>query len=754
MSENASPNSPAKKATAKSKGFLERMFFSAGRRNPKSEAVTIQKASSNDSAPAAAPGKAPCFFTVVHTFVEGKAEAWWSAISSMGEKEWAAMAEKHHALGFHNHSFLPTSTTGVINCLWECQAETTAEQFQAFIDGPDGPGEGVFVNQAYRVMDGGVLPTSFFHDSAPAPAMPTTGTFFWVHHTFKEGAAAGFWEMLRGMEPADFAAMAEKNHALGLHNHSFAPCAVEGPCVCIWESNEPMTAESFQRFIDGPDGPGAGAVFDNAVHAAMEGAALPPAYFQQPSVVQHRINTIPIVAGSMPKIVQVARSDEFKATVGGFAGLLGVDVLAVDDSTMVSHSRWESAAYAKAAAAALGSVLGGALKEFVAGPPSPIFGHAAWSVVGGSSRGRAVDAAVRLTSMSLKEGAFDAMMADVAALEGRFKPLAGLVRADALKTGPDSLLVAAEYESMTALDAATPAIREVMAEMATHLAATPDARAGTCVWSFGAPTLQQANLQRVQQLVAEFQAGRPEGYMEGVADDIKGSILGGLIPGADRVSGKAEFGALMGKMEEYMEVQKFEPCLWRAVGDDVLFNVEWKFVWKESGEAVETTALVRKVVRNGLICEKYHMIDAELITKLTGNAAPHSPKPVERVQALLAEYGAGNPEGYLAGVADDIKADVLGGLIPGADRVSSKAEFGALMGKMEEYMEVQKFEPCLFRALPNNDMMFNVRWAFLWKPTGQTVETTAVVRKVLKEVDGALQICEKYHMVDASCVEA
>ena len=44
-------------------------------------------------------------------------------------------------------------------------------------------------------------------------------------------------------------------------------------------------------------------------------------------------------------------------------------------------------------------------------------------------------------------------------------------------------------------------------------------------------SLQERNIKRVQDLVAEFQAGRPEGYMAGVADDIKGSVLGGLIPG-------------------------------------------------------------------------------------------------------------------------------------------------------------------------------------------------------------------------------
>ena len=250
----------------------------------------------------------------------------------------------------------------------------------------------------------------------------------------------------------------------------------------------------------------------------------------------------------------------------------------------------------------------------------------------------------------------------------------------------------------------------------------------------------------MQALVAEFQAGRPEGYLTGVAPDIKGSVLGGLIPCGDDYHGKAAFREIMESMPQFMEVQKFEPKNWRAVNDDVLFNVDWAFVWIPTGKLIETTALVRKVVRDGMICEKYHCIcDVEAIT---GQPSPHDATPVERVQELLAEYGAGRPEGYLAGCADNFSGSVLDGLVPGAV-FDTKAGFGKLMGEMEEYMEVTKFEPCNFVAMPNNDMMFNVDWCFTWKATGKVVETTAVVRKVL---DKDNNLCEKYHMVDSDCV--
>jgi dienelactone hydrolase len=258
--------------------------------------------------------------------------------------------------------------------------------------------------------------------------------------------------------------------------------------------------------------------------------------------------------------------------------------------------------------------------------------------------------------------------------------------------------------------------------------------------------LQQTNIARVKRLVAEFQAGRPEGYLAGVHDDIKGSVLGGLIPGGENYNGKAAFTKLMEEMPRYMEVSRFEPCNWRAVGDDVLFNVNWKFKWLATGKEIETTALVRKVVREGMICEKYHMVDT---TVVTGEASPHDTSTVSRVQELLVHIAAGQPEGYMAGVADDVKASMLGGLIPDAEAITNKNDFAAVMGKMGQYMEVRSFEPYNFMALPNGDMMFNVSWKFKWLATGKEVETTAIVRKVLN-ADG--MICEKYHMMDVDAV--
>jgi len=263
-------------------------------------------------------------------------------------------------------------------------------------------------------------------------------------------------------------------------------------------------------------------------------------------------------------------------------------------------------------------------------------------------------------------------------------------------------------------------------------------------------TLQQSNIARVQSLVAEFQAGNPAGYLAGVADDIRGSVLGGLIPGGDNYADKAGFTAIMEKMPEFMEVSKFAPSNWHAVNNDVLFTVDWTFVWKPTGKEHDAKAFVRKVLRDGMICEKYHcIVDVESIT---GDKTPvHDQTPVTRVQALLAEYGAGRPEGYLAGCADDFKGSVLAGLLPDeAATFTTKEGFAALMPLMGEYMTVEKFEPCNFVALPNNEVMFQVNWKFLWLPTAKAVETTAIVRKVFNADNN---LCEKYHMCDCSGIK-
>jgi len=211
------------------------------------------------------------FFAVYHSFVDGKADDWWAMMMSMKPDDMAAMQAKQRKLGFHNNYFCPEGGSKPIHCMWETEKEMTVAEFQVFIDGPDGPGPGVFVNTVYPAAPGAMLPTSSFAGTPAAPS-PTSGCFYWVYHKFQSAEKeADFFKM---MATADMAAMEAKNNSLGFHNHFFTPTGPGMPVFCIWECKADTSPEDFQKFIDGPDGPG-NVTFVNEPHKLMAGMAPP-----------------------------------------------------------------------------------------------------------------------------------------------------------------------------------------------------------------------------------------------------------------------------------------------------------------------------------------------------------------------------------------------------------------------------------------------------------------------------------------------
>ena len=99
------------------------------------------------------------FFYVYHEFVEGKAPEFFAFIQSLKDEDWAKMSEKILALDMWNHSFAPCGMEGPVFCCWESKADISCEEFQKFIDGPDGPAPGMFVNKVHKVLDG--FPTPY-----------------------------------------------------------------------------------------------------------------------------------------------------------------------------------------------------------------------------------------------------------------------------------------------------------------------------------------------------------------------------------------------------------------------------------------------------------------------------------------------------------------------------------------------------------------------------------------------------------------
>ena len=104
------------------------------------------------------------FFVVEHQFRSSThADEWWKRIDAMlnNPAEFINMNQKQRDLGFVNHQWLPgpKGSDAPMQCLWECKNTVTKEQFQAFIDGPDGPDPtDCLINTVHNVLPGAILP--------------------------------------------------------------------------------------------------------------------------------------------------------------------------------------------------------------------------------------------------------------------------------------------------------------------------------------------------------------------------------------------------------------------------------------------------------------------------------------------------------------------------------------------------------------------------------------------------------------------
>ena len=105
------------------------------------------------------------FFVVHHYVNPGQADAWWGKVSAIlgDEASVEAMTQGHLEHGFFNHTFMPSSKEGPIFCVWEAREGLTIEDFQTFIDGPDGVNMGLpalhnIIHQLDTDLTGGQVP--------------------------------------------------------------------------------------------------------------------------------------------------------------------------------------------------------------------------------------------------------------------------------------------------------------------------------------------------------------------------------------------------------------------------------------------------------------------------------------------------------------------------------------------------------------------------------------------------------------------
>ena len=95
-------------------------------------------------------------------------------------------------------------------------------------------------------------------------------------HKFREGKAEEWWKGIAEVLSEDDqpAKMREHQKSLGFYNHLFLPMGGDNLILCLWEAKEAVSIETFQAYIDGPDGP-AGDAMMNTVYPIVAGSTIP-----------------------------------------------------------------------------------------------------------------------------------------------------------------------------------------------------------------------------------------------------------------------------------------------------------------------------------------------------------------------------------------------------------------------------------------------------------------------------------------------
>ncbi|QNJ29266.1 hypothetical protein [Synechococcus sp. A15-24] len=90
------------------------------------------------------------FFHVQHEFRAGTAQQWFETVQKALAPGggWDDAVTRNLEAGFYNHSFNPVGLEGPAFCIWEVREGISDVEFQAFIDGPNGPdmGTGALLN--------------------------------------------------------------------------------------------------------------------------------------------------------------------------------------------------------------------------------------------------------------------------------------------------------------------------------------------------------------------------------------------------------------------------------------------------------------------------------------------------------------------------------------------------------------------------------------------------------------------------------
>lgn len=231
------------------------------------------------------------FFILHHEFKDGKGKEFLEWFRTRKDVDRAKMQERNLSRGLWNHSVILTGEDGPVYCIWESKDDMSVEEFQKFIEGPNGPAPGWFHNYPHKMMDGfkPPYPSHFDHEGDAYRARlqnflkdPSSDTgavfqrplndkhFFIVHHTFRDGKADDFFAWNDSMTPAKWDKQWENNLSENMWNHTFIPTGKDGPVFCVWECKKDAGVADCHKFLDGPKFSSPG-IFHNNVHKVLQG---------------------------------------------------------------------------------------------------------------------------------------------------------------------------------------------------------------------------------------------------------------------------------------------------------------------------------------------------------------------------------------------------------------------------------------------------------------------------------------------------
>jgi hypothetical protein len=212
-------------------------------------------------------GGASSFFVVVHKFRDLVPQGqWWREF--FGECNHESMAKRQHAKGLYCHSFLP-SVYGTVFAIYETEDRKTPTELEEALDATDGPlGDwGALASTVVSAGDKGpvVLPPSAWPTRPKTEDTPSSGSFFWTVSSPRAGCSdTTLWRKHEG-PPGGLAAP----HPGKLFNHYFMQTQAGEPIYCVFETRDPMGADDFTTFLEGPYSPLPYHSYSHTVHRVM-----------------------------------------------------------------------------------------------------------------------------------------------------------------------------------------------------------------------------------------------------------------------------------------------------------------------------------------------------------------------------------------------------------------------------------------------------------------------------------------------------